>query len=124
MHENPSSCALGGHTHGVLRSPSLQRLTNDSPRCNDWLSSETLAPIESAAKSAHPMQQMEKKVQRIIFQYPFRESFKRAFFVRNQACLRSLTISSISVPAGQSRHACRAMKTNMTSMLYACNQWN
>lgn len=57
----------------------------------------------------------KKKVQRIIFQYPFWENFKRAFlffyfFVRNPACLRLLTISSISVPAGQSRHACRALK--------------
>lgn len=49
---------------------------------------------------------------------------KEPFLVRNPACLHLLTISSISVPAGQSRHACRAIKTKMTSMLYACDQWD
>lgn len=107
----PAPVRRGGHTHGVLWSPSLQRLTNDSPRRNDWLSSETLAPIESTTKNAHPMQQMEKSPT-YYFSIPFFGKISKGhfFFVRNPACLRLLTISSISVPAGQSRHACRALK--------------
>lgn len=123
----PAPARRWGHTHGILCSPSLQWLTNDSPRCNDWLSSKTLAPIESVAKSAHPMQQMEKKKKKsnvLFFNTLLGRISKGPFFVRNPACLRSLTISCISVPAGQSRHACRATKANMTSMLYVGNQWD
>lgn len=106
----PAPVCQGGHTHGVLWSPSLQRLTNDSPRCNDWLSSKTLAPIESAAKRTHPMQQ--KKSPTYHFSTPppsFLERFKGTFLSKT-ACLSLLTISPISVPAGQSRHACRALR--------------
>lgn len=70
-----------------------------------------LWPLLRARLRTHILCSKWKKVQRIIFQYAFWENFKRAFFfVRNPACLRLLTISSISVPAGQSRHACRPLK--------------
>lgn len=74
MHENPSSCVSGGTHPWCTLKPVITVLTNDSPRCNDWLSSETLAPIESAAKSAHPMQQMEKSPT-YYFSIPFLGKF-------------------------------------------------
>lgn len=75
----PAPVRRGGHTHGVLWSPSLQRLTNDSPRRNDWLSSETLAPIESTTKNAHPMQQMEKSPT-YYFSIPLLGKFQKGIF--------------------------------------------
>lgn len=88
-------------------SPSLQRLTNDSPGYNNWLSSKTLTPIESMSKILHSTRNF--RIMIFFFLHLLFTTCRRNISEQS-SCPNLLTIFSISVPAGQSRHARRALR--------------
>lgn len=90
-------------------SPSLQRLTNDSPGYNNWLSSKTLTPTESKAKTnLHAAREISKLW--IFFSLHLLLTTCRRNTSEQSSCPNLPTIFSISVPAGQSRHARRTLR--------------